>query len=231
MLHKLKFPSKKVLSSPRGKVSTSEEYFALPVEQREKNGFYLSPVALKVNFSSKTSGEWCSEWDVFRKEIRKRYPIQWFFREWFPSYDNPIYALYRHICWKYKDIKFAIKNFIKPSFPRWRKTLPRHKFSDLTWLVIESNLNLLLDFWHEEVVDGFVNWQSDESHKKFYKELKSYVNWIEKTREDLIKKANKTLLSSSKNKYKKYEEIEEQIDEKEKEIVKWMVDNKTFLWT
>ena len=231
MLPNIKIPSKKILSSPRGKVSTSEEYFALPKEQREKHGFYLSPVALRVNFSDVTSEKWLSEWDVFRAEIKKRYPIQWFFREWFLSHSNPLYALYRNLCWYYRDVKFAIQNFLKPSFPRWRKTLPRHKFSDLTWLVIESNFNLLLDFWHEEVVDGFVNWHSEENHKNFYNQLKANVRWIEKTREGLIKKADKVLTSSAKNKYKKYEEIEQEIDEKEAEIVKWMVDNKKFLWT
>ena len=210
---------------------TTQEYFDLPKEKREKYGLYLLPLGLTVNFGGASL---VSEWDVFSKEIRKHYPIQWFFRMWCFSWSNPIYSTLTRLGFRYRDAKYAAKNFISPSFPRWRKTIKRHQSTDLTWLVIESNLNSLLDFWYEEVVDGWVNWNSDEQHKTFYKQLKTYVNWIEKKRPALQKKMDQTLALTGKNRKKKYEaydKLEQQSDNMEEEIVIWMVKNRNFLWS
>jgi hypothetical protein len=81
-------------------VKSVDEYFSLPVEVREWYGFYKKPYALAWDFMDDTGG-----WIAFYREIRKHYPLQWFFREWLFSCANPVYRTFSYICYKFRGIK------------------------------------------------------------------------------------------------------------------------------
>ncbi len=222
-------------------VSSVEEYFNLPLSEREWHGFYRKPRSLPI--------EWLSPdligWNAFHEEISKQYPIQYFFREYLTSTDNPVvFCFKKWLSWPLRDFKYAVKLFFKPRFPRWRKVLPRHKYSDMTQTVVEANFAMLLDFYYEEVVDGFVNWESDDVHKTFFDKLKEHVNWIEKERKEQDTLMSEALSSASQNKvytaekrldyhktYEEYNRLEQQIKDKETEILQWMINNRDFFWT
>jgi hypothetical protein len=215
-------------------VNSVDAYFALPKSEREFYKLYKTPYALPSEFFDKTE----KGWESFYKEIRKKYPLQWFIREWCFSYDNPIYAVAKRIQHKIHDAEYAFKNFISPSYPRWRKTLPRHKYNDICTVVVESNFNLILDFYYAEIEAGYTDWNAQENTKKFFEELTSTVKWIEKDRIQLDKELNDELMNSCKNKmeknydkkYAQYDILQKSIKDKETEILKWFIDNRDFFW-
>lgn len=227
---------KVMLKIPYIKVSDVNEYFSLPKKEREVFGFYKKPYALPWNlFNDEDSG-----WETFYKEIKKQYPVQWIFREWLFSSKNPVYFMFsKYIKWPYFELKSKIRLLMNPIYPRWRKTISRCEYADLQYVIVESNLNIILDFYHEEVVDGYVDWESDDVHKKFYDELISNVKWIEVDRQKWIEEKDNELMLASKNrkekdfhkKYEQYEKYEQLIFDKESQILKWMIDNRKFFWT
>ena len=136
------------------------------------------------------------------------------------------------------DLKYSIQNFISPAYPRWRKTLSRHEYSDVTHLAVESNFNLILDFYHGEKEEGHVDWEAQEDSKKFFKELESIVNWIENDRSKWQKEMEDELSNATLNnkkmeyekKYEQYNRLEKLMFDKETEILKWFIDNRGYFW-
>jgi hypothetical protein len=219
-------------------VYTLEDYKALPLEQREIYGLYKIPFGLAIDLK-KFSMDKKSEWDLFYDYIRQEYPIQWFFRHWITSWDNPMYAFLKLRYMRYLDAKYAVKRFITPLFPLWRKSCQRHEYKDICSLVVDSNFALILDFWHQEVSRNTINWNSDPSHKTFYKELKNVVKYIETDRKTLEAKSDNALSLATKKprtltyqqRYGKHLALEEKIRIKDTEILTWFVENRNYFWT
>lgn len=223
------------------KIESVDEYFALPKEKREYKGFYRVPFALPSSLFPNKEGE--KGWEDFYKEIKKRYPIQYFFREYLTSIDNPLMYIWKiKISAPFFHFKYAVKRFFNPILPRWRKTLKRHQYSDICEIIRTSNFNLILDFYYEEVVDGVVDWNADDLHQKAYKEIIETVKWIEEEREKAVEKSYELLDKSNrkykedgtvdyKSTYKEHDELESFIKNKDTEILKWMIDNRDFFWT
>jgi hypothetical protein len=216
-------------------VNSVDEYFALPTNEREHWGLYRKPYALPMD---KLLGGNLRGWDAWEKQIKSQYPVQWFFREWFTSYKNPVYSFIMGFYYNYTELKYAIKRFIKPFYPRFRKAFPRHKYSDVSEVLRNVNFALLLDFWYEEMVDGVVNWNSNQTHKKFYRDVKNAVKYIEVERPALEKKSTDELLKTiSKKKgtfderYAKYDALEEKINQKDRELLVWMMQQREMFWT
>lgn len=237
MFKKRLFNSKFMLPREAGNIFTTEDYKALPKEKRERNGWYLLPYGLQVNLGDLKKKE--SEWDKFYSFIRQEYLFQWFFRHWLTSWDNPVYAFLKLQYMKYQEVKYTVKRYFNPYFPRWRKSCRRHEYKDIVGLVVDSNFALILDFWYEEVAKDLVNWQSDSGHKRFYKELKTNVKYIEEGRKKLQDKADEELSKATNNKkklsydekYKKYNKLEQQISDNDTKVLVWFIQNRHFFWT
>jgi len=216
------------------KVNTVADYFLLPKQKREWYGFYRRPYALEWNFVTEEKG-----WLAFERAIRTHYPIQWFFREWMFSLSNPVYSVFVNLKHNYWNVKSCVKSLLSPVFPRWRKTIPLCGYADGVYLIVESNFNIILDFYYSEAINGYVDWESDEAHRKFYNELKENVKWIQVERNAHMKKGEDILSITYKDenehnvmeKYKLYDTIEKEIYEKESSIIKWMVDHRRYFWT
>ena len=222
---------------PYVNVSSVEDYLSLSKEDREWHGLYKLPYALPSEFFDKTK----KGWDFFNSYIKKTYPIQYFFRRWAFSSDNPLYWAYMCLYWPFRDFKYAIRLWFNPLHPRWRASLPRHKCCDISELVVTSNFALIRDFYWEEVVDGWVDWTADKIHKDFHDTLVRHVDWIEKGLPELEEMHSKSLanavsdFSATKEdyntKYKKTIEIEKEKRDKETEILIWFIENREFFWT
>ena len=217
-----------------------KDYFALPKAERERYGLYRKPMALPMGnlFGRKRKGEE-EGWDAWERQIRKEYPVQWFVREWLTSYDNPAYALYARTVRKVSDAWWNIKRFVSPVHPRYQKAHPRWEYSDITELAVEINFSLILDFWHEEVVDGHVDWQSDATHKKFYKELKTHVTYIEIGRAKIQKTIDDSLTKAIDDgreltylqRYGKHDAAEALLEKSDTQVLVWFAKNRRFFWT
>jgi len=181
------------------KVNSAAEYFLLPKSERtNKFGFYKVPCFLPWTYNNPESDE---GWDAFKREIRKQFPIQWFFRDWLLSLDNPvIFWYYKFIGWPLRDFKWALRLFCKPLFPRWRKALPRHQYMDICELVVLANFALIQDFFYEEADKGIVDWNATPAHKKFFRELKKAIRWIEVERPKMNELESEELTKATENK-------------------------------
>lgn len=184
-------------------VKTLQEYFDMDKSKREFFGFYLTPKSLPCDFFN----EDIEGWNSFYSKIRKQYPIQWFIRILISSKLHNIKS-------NFLNLGYKIKNFIKPCYPRWRKTLRRNSYVEADYLIVQSNFNIILDFYYEEVVNGYFDWASDLFTKKFHDELVKNVKWIE----------------GDRNSSDYFEKVKT-ITDKETEILKWMIDNRGFFWS
>ena len=190
-------------------------------------------------FLSNDDGE--KGWDEWDKEIKKQYPIQWFFREWLMGWDNPVYSFLKIRSMRLNDQWWNIKRFIKPCCPRWRKSFPRHTYSDITNVLAQSNFALILDFWYVEAQPEItqVNWNSDKEHKEFYAWLKKAVKYVEVGRPQLQQKASDALHEASIKKgklsyearYGKTNKLDAKIKEKDTELLVELMKRRDFFWT
>ena len=219
-----------------------KDYFDFPKEKREKWGLYLTPFALPMDrfINPDVTVTSTKGWNAWYAEIKKRYPVQYFFRKTLFSYYNPVYAFYKSFCWKFDEFVWNVRRFVKPHNPRFRKAYPRWDISDTTELAVDVNFALILDFWYEEVKNGIVDWTSDDKHKKFYRELKAAVKYIEKDRPALQKKSDAELTKASNKKrkewsymglYDKYDALEKEITDRDTDWLIWFIKERDAFWT
>jgi len=230
---------------PYVEVHGVDEYFDLPKAQRERWGLYRKPFALpcewlQTRVGSKTSAPKAEKkgWKSWETEIKRRYPIQWFLREWCFSWDNPVYAFFKGLYFDYREKKYVVKRFINPFYPRFRKSMPRHQYTDVCEALRKVNFALILDFWHEEMVDGCIDWNDTNTHKDFFKRVKAAVKYIEVERPALEKKSDTALTVATDKKKGTYEErygkhnaIEAKIAQKDTDILVWAMQNREMFWT
>lgn len=222
------------------RVDSVDAYFALSKEDREWKGLYKVPYALPwERFKPDGDG-----WEAFYSKIKKQYPVQYFFRKWLVGLDNPVVLYFcQWVKWPLRDLYYNVVRFFNPVFPRWRKVLPRQSSADCTWLVVQSNFALIQDFYWEEVVDGIVDWSSTPEHSQFHKELQDAVEWIESGRFELelkIENAYKRVsqertstwrMSDYETTYAEVNSLEQQMTQKQTDILTWFINNREYFWT
>ena len=231
---------KTILKIPYIHIDSVDEYFALPNKEREYCGLYRKPMALPAaGFFRKYSkhnndGKGWLDWE---NQIKKDDPIQWFFREYVTSTNFPPALFAKRIKWKVDGWYHNTKRFLNPVHPRFQKAYPRWIYSDITEAIVRINFALILDFWHEEIVDGCVDWESDCQHKKFYKYLEKYVDWIENSYKITQDAEFKAMCEGNdsdlpyEEAYKESHRLEKLIEDKETEILTWMLKNRKYFWS
>lgn len=145
---------------------------------------------------------------------------------------NLLDILISNVKFNFRNFRYHLNNFIFPRHVKWRKTLPRHKYADITYLLSESNFNLILDFYRENEDFGWIEWNATEENKKFFSELEKNVEWLMSDRKILDEKINTEIykLGRSDSSTKKYELLEKEKTQKETEILVWAVTNRSFFW-
>ena len=219
-------------------VNSIEEYFALPKKERTWHGLYQSPISLP--FVWEDGGGF--GWDKFYQELKKEFPVQYFFRYWLTSFDNPlVHWCYQYLIWPYQNFKNTWSNFWNPCCPRWRKVLPKTQYSDISNLIVDSNFALLKDFYYEEVLNSFIDWDSTEKLKTFRNDLEKHIYWLEeesKKNDEEISNLIQQAYTGGKTPKDKFQTLTKKIhdleDKKEKnidKILKWMITNREYFWT
>jgi hypothetical protein len=205
-----------------------EDYFNLPKEEREYKGFWYR-VPYYWTFDPKTfmTGDSLSaQWD---KEIRKRYPIQWFFRDWLFSTDNPVYRAIVFPYWRLRDFYWNLRAWIKPMQKRTVKASRPFHYSDICGLIESVNFAMLLDFYHEDYIkNDFIDWKAQENQAEFERKLIEYVKELE------VEIPAKEKISDShvdSGEYEKSWSVDEEIAKKKEEILVWMIKNRDHFWT
>jgi len=213
-------------------VKSVEEYFALPRQEREYMGWYLKPFALPWEGFGQQQEQ---GWRAWSKRIRQEYPVQGFVREWLFDKDNPVYSFFVVRKMKLEFTWSAIKLFCNPALKRWRASAPRHKWRDISTLVVDSNFALVLDFWYDEVLDGWINWEANEQHKEFHTWIKKAVYYIEQERPALEKQIEVSYANlkgtTYEERYGTIDKIQKDIDSRDTILLKDIIDNRKFFWT
>lgn len=189
-------------------IKTSKEWFNLPQEKREKWGFwYLVPFGLEMKFGD--GGEMLCEWDSFYREIKKRYPIQYFLREfvW-----QGLRGLYK---WHIKEYFYKTLYIFKPLHKDIRSKIPRTEWRDITSLIEDVNFQFIISF-AKEARESSIDWNYNKEHKEFY-------SWLIKTEDFLLNELPKTeeLIPGQEDKVEK---------EKEKILIN-LIKYRHFFWT
>ena len=212
---------------PTVNVSSIDAYFALPKKQRQKWGLYLSPYALPfdADYLKSKSGE--RGWRAWSEMIRKQYPIQGFVREWLLSYDNPVYCFFGVTNRKINETKYKIKRLIKPICPRWRASCKRHEYMDVSDIIVSSNFALIQDFWYEEMLKGWVDWNATDHHKEFYNWILSALTWIEVERPILQNRID----NITANDFSLIDEMEQLLRDRDEQILVEMIKHRRMFWT
>lgn len=210
------------------------DYFKLSKKNRTKLGLYLLPVALPSEILNDEPG-----WSEWSRRIKQEFPVQWWIREWFLSHSNPIYhIIVRARSWLIRAYH-SMYRILKPCIPRTRKSIPRHKYVEVTEAIRDINFSLILDFWYEEVDGGIVDYTATEQHKQFYSWLQASVFWIERARPDALVKLEAELIATNKKDsscsytelYGNYDKLERLIETTDNKILLDLIKYRSFFWT
>lgn len=189
--------------------------------------WYKKPHSLEWNPHDDTVG-WCA----WKKQIKKNYPIQYFFRE--------DVRLYFSIMWRrIKDFKYKIKCWFFPKHPELRKAIP-NTWADITSLVVDLNFAMILSF-KKEADESLVNWDGTPEHRKFKNWLDSAAHWIAEGRPNCEAQKDACypphpLPPEMKGwtydqLYSNVNQMEKLINETDSNILKQMIDYREYMWT
>ena len=165
-------------------------------------------------------------WKSTSAELKKRFPVQFFFRE---TVMDQFWAVYRSV----RDIKYKVKNIIKPCHPRWRKHTPaRWQYCDITGILEDGLPQLILDFWYEEARPevSVVCWESEKGHIEFYAWLQSAVKTIETDMPELEKAISDLDLSSSSG-IDQYKRLNTKLDNSKTDLLTNLIKYRGYMWT
>lgn len=187
----------------------------------EKRGWvYLTP-----EFNS------LDAWYYWDKEVKVKYPKQYFMRE---LLSNTTCTLIRG----YREGKYTIKCFFKPYHSEIRKAIPR-KWADVSGLVVDVNFAMILSF-KKEADESCVDWDYGE-HRKFKDWLDAAAKWIQEERPTIEKQRDAAYPPHPlpehmrgwdyEQLYGEVNKLEKIIDETDTAIIKQMVDYREYMWT
>lgn len=175
------------------------------------------------------------QWDEWRADTKKRYPIQHAIREAIESFE---YTLWR----KWRTLRYKVKTLFRPENAMIRKAVPKG-YSDITSLILDVNFATILQF-KKEADASSVDWSACEEHAEFKKWLDSACVWINEGRVNLEKEESqaypdfsivKHMRPSSMDDYNAlYAEVnrlEALIDQTDENILIQMIKYRNYFWT
>ncbi len=234
----IKLPNKKYTIR---EVSTVDGYFALPIDQREiKVWFWPAPwykipyaMGLSLDFVLGRKGATDQGWGGFNTEIKKRYPIQYWFRN---MDDLPPIEFFRFKIRSFREnVIYPIKCFFNSPNKKVKKVIPYTYKSPVliitdvlvtlfmedylpdkkaNWKVIGGLDGIMDDYWHNLALeyDACYQWFAVDK-KKLEAELEQAwkeipAGWDEVPYEE---------------KYGKVNALEKKIDDEDTKYLSWIV--------
>jgi hypothetical protein len=187
---------------------TDKEFVKLPWKEQHKFGFWYKTPQLYLWDSS------FMEKNIFDEWAKKHHPIQYFIRKVFNDISIQLYRAKR----KARSIFYSI---FKPYRNDVRKSIPRGEWSDINWLIETVNFAMMLSFEKEVEEFDFVDWNHFDEQRIFMEEFKEHLKYIKTERPAL-----------EENLYKDdHIDVEKMMNEKDTEVLVWMIKNRGFMWT
>lgn len=198
-----------------------EDWKDLPVEEREKFGFYCVPNALESENSI------LSGWSAWRDWIKKEYPVQYFFREYL---GQEIY----YIGWRLRDAYYNLKCQIFPWHGKVRNSIPK-TWIDCSELVRIVNFAILEDFY-DEILKNPVEIPDKERQQKFELFLNESIHYIRIGRAELERQLDAAYppherQGSYQELYSEVDRIEKLIHAKDSQVLNGIIEWREALWT
>ena len=216
----------KISKKQYAKVSSIADWKALPYNQRHKWGFwYIVPYALPMDLWGRED----NGWNTFNKFLKMKYPIQYRVRE-LVSDLRSIVSMAR--LW----LKGVYHHWFDPYNETIRNVLPKSEWHDLTSLSVLINLAIIQQFWEETQEFSFVDWEADEEHFKFYKTLEEGYYYAKYGRDELLEEIDAAHPKGDSDQpysvlYMKVNVLEKQLRETDDYWMRWLIDNRGFMWT
>jgi hypothetical protein len=150
-----------------------------------------------------------------------------------------------------------IKPFFSPRNKRIRKAIPR-QYRDISSLIVDVNFEFIKAFYEDEYKSDIVDWEATEHHKKFAEWLEKAYEYITKTKPQLEKDLENAYPPSKpfeewfervpqkdgttrmymkddgvpyEVKYKEVNRIEEEIKNKDTELLMGLIKRRDYFWT
>ena len=226
------------------RVSTLEAYLSLPKEDREMHvwfwpgPWYRTPYAMSLDMDSFESGKIEGEWGKFHCEMKKRYPVQFFFRD----YQNwpPVSYFNMQLRYFSDNYYYPFKCFFNSRNKHIQKQIPN------TWKCSgEIIKDVLYSMFEKEYLPNkMANWKSGYSDAEkpgghWYEkalEFDACYKWFNEDRKELESKLEMAWENLPRGKnldyYQKYgvtNELEQQIEDGDNKYLSWIVVNRNIL--
>lgn len=181
------------------------------------------------------------EWEEWRASIKAKHPFQYFIRD-------KVGDIATDIQHKYYDIRAYVCNLIHPPHPILRKAFPpRTRWRDLSNLILELNMAIILQF-KAEADEGIVDWSWNPEHVEFKAWLDRAAHWfaterpvMEKAMEDAYPELTGSAIdvfsgeAYTKEKYEQMygevDRISRVIEDTDTMFLKQMIEYRGVFWT
>ena len=183
-------------------------------------------------YSEPSAQSW-DDWELWRKDIKKQYPVQYWVRETVPHW----FAV--RIKWPCRDMYWKIYRFFNPCHKDIRKAIPR-EWNDISNLIVDVNFAMILSF-KKEADESCVDWNGTPEHREFKNWLDSAVHWIKEGKPNCEAQCNALypphpLPPELKDKsydelYGELNKVEKLIDETDANFLKQMIAYRDYFWT
>lgn len=222
-------------------VSTLEEYLNISEFRRQRRvawwptPWYIEPFAMSWDPRSKES-----EWSKIHNYFKRRYPVQFFFREVLTREFTLLFD------YKLKDIKWKLKHRISHPRKELRKAIFPPIYQDLDTVIVNFHLQVIIDYVEREKCFEMFDW-TGELYSKLKPELQEVYDYATRGRallEKDIEAAYDQLHKQEENtpydqiRARSYEERYGTINAKEAwlkecdtKVCKWVIENREYLWT
>ena len=209
-----------------------EDYLVIPFGRRSYwSVFYKTPPSLR-------SGQW----KLWTKHTKAKFPVQYFMREF--VWDEIKY-LWRRV----KDVKYYLINRF------WRRTHILDlgnvgQYQDCDYKIEKSLEVLFLDFYQNEYLDGYVNWEVESVLNSRIKEIYNFFTEIRPRKQREIDGLEEELYGFSKSndlddildiinnqspdrmsKNTQLFELEDELDKEHTKYLQMIVEIRKSLWT
>jgi hypothetical protein len=176
-------------------------------------------------------------WTLFKEQIKKKHPVQYFFREALPI---------KYWAWKMKvsDVLWKIENRFKNPRKEMKVAVFPPEYRDLPEIVFCFNSEVIKEIYErEKYFDKCLPSPAKSKRGRFEKDLKKYYKYVTVDREKMNAEASELLKikfysvnsdpveKDCKKKHKKWIKKVDQIDKLDNQMCVWVSYNREYFWT
>lgn len=181
---------------------------ALPIEYENKwIKLYRKPWALSLD-----------DWEIFDAEVKKKHPIQYFFRETVP-------ITFGRIGVSILNFKWAIRNYFINPRKEMRAAVFPARYQDLPEIIFEFHCQVIKEFVEREKYFDIFCTEHNTKRSSFEKNLNKYYCYINETRPKLLVEMDCALKPKLRNKFSN------NIKKLDNQMMLWVIKHQEYFWT